>query len=124
MSAFFSGHKDLQVGLPDARWRKVLVESDGKPFVLGVLFGALTSRSAIGCENTERQLLLVISVLFLNIQANYVGNGKPILMVLVHGFDVWCNDRDDFVTHISHKAVELVSWCTVRDALSGVRQFA
>jgi hypothetical protein len=30
-----------------------------------------------------------------------------ILMFLVHGFNVWCTDRDDFVTHISHKAAEI-----------------
>jgi hypothetical protein len=76
--------------------------------VAEILFGALTSRSVIGCENSERQLLWVILILCAHFQVNDVGHVGAQFNVLVHGFDVWCTDRDDLVILVFHDAAEMV----------------
>jgi hypothetical protein len=55
---FKGGMQTCKWDLQMKKWRKVLLERGGKPFQVEVLlFGALASRTVIGCENTERQLL-------------------------------------------------------------------
>jgi hypothetical protein len=62
-----------------------------------ILFGALNSRSVIGCENTERQLLLVILILCAHFEENYC---ERIRTHLVHNLLFW------WATSLSHTALQ------------------
>jgi hypothetical protein len=66
------GHSDLQVGLVDAKVEKSSAGKRRDAVLVEVLFGAQTSRSATGCENTEMQLVPGILVMCAHFQANYV----------------------------------------------------